>query len=245
MKTKTIVSTACASALVVGLTACGVTVEIPSVSFQLPSVPGAQVQLPTPALKLPDLKTQELIAKIDEARRSGGVTALKAESATLKTMFASATANDFLASVETLPKITPRKIYFNETENKWISSAAFDALPKNARSNYKSFDHDEDRYYAGHYQSPLAYARALDVANLHGVASLNGVKLLDVSYGAIAASRLMASTGATVVALDGDSSLAALYSQGADTGSISGVSNRRGALSLVHGAYPSDTAVRA
>jgi hypothetical protein len=231
----------CFSVVSMTLVACGVTVELPSVSLR---IPGGVDQLPIPALKLPDIKTQALMAKIDEARRSGGVNALRAESAALKTMFASSAANDFLASVDSLAKVESRRIYFNETEKKWIGAREYDALPRASRSAYKSSEHGEDSYYVGHYQSPLAYARALDVASLHGIASLNGLRVLDMSYGAIGAPRLMAASGANVVATDTQDSLSALYSEPADTGMVSGIGSRRGTLSLVNGAHPSDTSMR-
>jgi hypothetical protein len=224
------------------LAACGTTIEIPSVSLQLP---GAPPLLPRPALKLPDIKTQDLIAKLEGARRGGGLSALKAESATLKTMFASATANDFLAAVDSLPKITPRKIYGNEIEGRWMSQLDFEALPKSARgSGYAAIEYDEDRYFSAHYLSPLAYARGLDVANLHGLSTLAGARVLDMSFGAIAAPRLMAASGAEVVAFDSERALTALYSQIGDIGPIAGVSNRRGSLSVLTGTYASDAASR-
>jgi hypothetical protein len=224
------------------LVACGVTVELPSVSVR---IPGGIDQLPAPALKLPDIKTQALMAKIDEARRSGGVKALKAEAAALKTMFASSAANDFLASVESLANIATRKVYVNEADQKWIGSSEYDALPRASRGAYKSSEYDEDAYYVGQYRSPLAYARALDVASLHGVASISGLRILDVNYGAVAAPRLMAASGANVVATDTQPLLATLYSQPTDAGSVSGIGSRRGTLSLVSGAYPSDISARA
>jgi hypothetical protein len=216
-------------------------VELPSVSMR---IPGGIDQLPAPALKLPDIKTQALMAKIDEARRSGGVKALKAEAAALKTMFASSAANDFLASVDSLANVATRKVFFRETDKKWIGSAEYDALPPTSRQAYTSSEYDEDSYYVGQYRSPLAYARALDVASLHGVGSLGGLRVLDVSYGAIGAPRLMAASGANVVATDTQPALGALYSQPIDIGNVSGIGSRRGTLLLVSGAYPSDTSVR-
>jgi hypothetical protein len=218
---------------------CGTTIEIPSISVQLP---GSKPELPMPALKLPDLKTQDLIAKIDEARRSGGVKALKAEAATLKTMFASTAANEFLSAVDALPVIASRKIYFNEKDGAWLGTAAYDALARNLKSQYKAVEYNEDAYYQAHFQSPLMYARALDVANLHGLNSLNGIRILDVSYGAIAAPRLMAASGATVVAIDAEPALAALYALQGDYGVVSGANGRAGSLKLATGVMSSDAA---
>jgi hypothetical protein len=228
---------ACASLL----SGCGTTIEIPAVSFQLP---GAKIEAPVPSVKLPDLKAQTLIAKIDEARKVGGLATLKAESAALKTMFASATANDFLDAVESLPAVPTRTIYFNESERKWLSPKEYDALAKSARSRYRAVEQNEARYYSTNYGSPLAYARALDIANLHGVSSLNGMRVLDYGYGAIGAARLMSASGGDVVGIDVDSMLPALYHVPSDVGAIVGAGGRRGNLTLLHGTFPNDAAIK-
>src|SRR5690606_11718380 len=104
--------------------------------------------------------------------------------------------------------VEPRTISRDDAGH-WYSAAEAAALPADEQAPLRSLPVDEERYYSTKYGSPLAYARALDVAAAADPAltSLAGKRVLDYGYGTIGHLRLMASLGAHAVGVDVDSFL--------------------------------------
>jgi hypothetical protein len=95
----------------------------------------------------------------------------------------------------------------------------------------------EDFYYGTLYGSPLAYARALEVASAGDTMPR---RVFDFGYGEIGHLRLLALVGADVTGVDVDPMLAALYSAPGDQGAFG-----TGRVTLVSGGWPGDAAVAA
>jgi hypothetical protein len=157
-------------------------------------------------------------------------------------------AQEFLRGVTTLraPALPmPRWVYTRAKDRLSITPAQHAALPEAERADFAAKEHDAAFYFATYYGSPVAYARALEVAGRFGPKSLLGLKLLDIGYGAIGGPRLMAGAGARVQALDVDSLLPALYNQPGDQGRVLGFDGRSGHLKLLNGVFAADPGLTA
>lgn len=146
----------------------------------------------------------------------------------------------FLAATNELPAITTRKVYFDREARVAMSEGEAAKLPDDRRAKLREIVANETYYYSTRYGSPLAYARAIDLAAKHGLERISGARILDYGYGTIGHLRLLATIGAQCVGVDVDPTLEAVYNQPGDTGKI-----RRGTVSLVTGSWPGDPAVRA
>jgi SAM-dependent methyltransferase len=122
-----------------------------------------------------------------------------------------------------------------------VTPVEHNALNPSEREGFERIDYDDTFYYSTHYGSPVAYMRAVEIAGVHGIASLNAARILDIGYGAIGGVRMMASAGAQVSAVDIDSLLPALYRDAADQGSVKGIDGRTGSIALFHGVYAGNT----
>ena len=120
----------------------------------------------------------------------------------------------WVAQVAQLEKIRPRKIQVGERE----------------------ILVDESLFYSGRYGSPLAYARALDLAEKYGFAPQSSTKVFDFGYGSIGHLRMLAQLGIDVTAVDVDPLLAQMYKE--SSGAYS-----KGNIKLLNGKFPSDTAL--
>ncbi len=97
---------------------------------------------------------------------------------------------------------------------------------------------DEGLFYSGRYGSPLAYARALDLAASHGLDGLAGRRVLDFGYGSIGQLAMMGAVGADVTGVDVAPLLPVMYA-GRDG------KTEKGRLKLVNGQFPADAATAA
>jgi SAM-dependent methyltransferase len=70
---------------------------------------------------------------------------------------------------------------------------------------------DERLFYVGHYGTPLAYARVLDLAAASGLDGLRGKRVLDFGYGSIGQLSMMAMAGADVTGVDVSTRLEKTY----------------------------------
>lgn len=102
---------------------------------------------------------------------------------------------------------------------------------------------DERFYYTTRYGSSLGYARAIDILGQNGVSTFDGLRVMDFGCGAIGHLRMMAGSGATVVGVDVEPMLPALYNRLEDSGAIR-VGKRTGHLSIVTGRWPAQDATR-
>ncbi len=95
---------------------------------------------------------------------------------------------------------------------------------------------DEEFFYVGRFGTPLAYARALDIAAAHGLEGIAGKRVLDFGYGAIGQLRMMALSGADTVGVDVAPLLPLIYPDA--SGPLGG-----GLVQLVNGQFPASAAV--
>lgn len=91
-------------------------------------------------------------------------------------------------------------------------------------------------------RTPLAYVRALERLAPHGLATLEGLRVLDFGYGSVGALRLFAACGAHAVGVDADLAMAQVYCRPEDQGPFPHGAPR-GTVTLAHGRFPADPAI--
>ncbi len=164
---------------------------------------------------------------------------IRDESKKIDALLKSDLTRKFLKATITLPSIEERTLYHTADRDRYYSEAEAEPLDPAERSALGSLTVDENFYYNTKYGSPLAYARALDLIAREGVKSLNGKKVLDFGYGTIGHLKLMSANGASVVGVDVDPILRALYAYPGDQGEFKG-----GSVTLVHGHFPAEEEVK-
>jgi SAM-dependent methyltransferase len=172
----------------------------------------------------------------EPAQPTPALAELRREAAALRPQASSEPARNFLDAVARLAPRAERTIYEEPTTKAVLSHEAHARLAAAEQARYRPKVHDEAFYWRTFYGSPLAYARALDVATVHGFAALPRSRVLDIGYGAIGAPALMAAAGAQVTAVDVDPLLPALYAQPVDQGAVAA----GGSLRLLHGMLAAD-----
>lgn len=95
---------------------------------------------------------------------------------------------------------------------------------------------DESLFYSGRYGSPLAYARAFDLAEGLGFSLAEGGKVFDFGYGSIGHLRMLALSGVNVTAVDVDPLLPEMYKDA--SGSLG-----KGSVQLLNGKFPAEAAL--
>lgn len=83
--------------------------------------------------------------------------------------------------------------------------------PKKIKLGEREILVDESLFYSGRYGSPLAYARALDLAEKHGFAPKKGDKVFDFGYGSIGHLRMFAQMGLNATGVDVEPLLPVMY----------------------------------
>ncbi|MBL0921257.1 MAG: hypothetical protein IBJ10_03905, partial [Phycisphaerales bacterium] len=159
----------------------------------------------------------------------------------------------WLDAAARLPSIEPRTIYVVKGGGGAATAEAYASLGESEKANYTESTLDERFYYLTRYGTPIAYARALDLAvgaeNRAAPDQLSRWRILDFGYGGIGHLRMLASIGADAVGVEVDPMLQALYSRPGDTGAIENPTSRRrgseGKLTLVHGRWPADAGAAA
>jgi SAM-dependent methyltransferase len=169
---------------------------------------------------------------------------LRREAQTLERLVTSPFAKDFLRATASLPSISSRTLYFNESKRAYLTGKAYAAMKEPERKGFKPFPVDESFYYTTKYGSPLAYARPLDLLGLPSLGKASSLRILDFGYGTVGHLRLLASLGADVTGVDVDPLLPALYSAGEDQGSVKNPRGRPGALRLIDGRFPADASTK-
>lgn len=118
---------------------------------------------------------------IQESAKPGDVVAqLAAEVADTETVISNAWVIDWMKQVGKLPAVEARQV----------------------ESNGKQITIDEGMFYYARYGSPLAYARALDLAATSGFEAAPGSRVFDFGYGSIGHLRMLALMGHHVVGVD-------------------------------------------
>jgi SAM-dependent methyltransferase len=175
--------------------------------------------------------------------RAADVATLNAQAIALAPLAKSTAAQEFLASIKNLPTRAPREVYTDAKTRASLSPAKWNALPETERSAYTKRTHDEAFYYGTHYGTPIAYARAIEVAAQFGLASLKDARVLDIGYGAIGSMQMLAYAGAQVSAIEVDSLMPALYNQPDDQGRFVAKDGHAGTLKLFDGTFAGDAAL--
>jgi hypothetical protein len=169
---------------------------------------------------------------------------LRAQAKDLEPLCESALGRAFLAATPLLPPVSERSIHHDRERTRYLSGPTFAALPEKERSQMVEERGGSELYYETHYGTPLAYARAIDLAGAAGVSSLSGKRVLDFGYGTIGHLRLLAANGADAVGVDVDPFLAALYSESSDQGPFPPGEGATGRVTLVNGRFPADEPAR-
>ena len=102
----------------------------------------------------------------------------------------------------------------NDWVKKWLATASRlpPVEPKQIKVNDKAVDVDESLFYYSRYGSPLAYARALDLACQAGFEPKPGSRFFDFGYGSIGPLRMFALNGYHAIGVDVAPLLKAMYS---------------------------------
>jgi hypothetical protein len=180
-----------------------------------------------------------------QATKDSAVATLRREAQALERLVTSPFAKDFLRASASLPSITGRTLYFNESTRAYLTAKAFAGLDAAKRKGFEPFPVDESFYYTTKYGSPLAYARAIDVLGLPSPGRNSSLKILDFGYGTVGHLRMLASLGAQVTGVDVDPLLPALYSAPEDQGAVKNARGRPGSLRLIDGRFPADLHIKA
>lgn len=168
---------------------------------------------------------------------------LREDAQAVRPMFKSPLVQDFCAAADLLPSMAPRIVIYD------VNHKTAQLLPDGTKAEpqltgKRALELGEQYYYITRYGTPLAYSRPLEILAEAGMTDVAGKRVLDFGYGTIGHLRMLASMGADVVGVEVDPILQALYSRPSDTGEIAGSGGRRGRLTLVHGTWPGDAAVK-
>lgn len=170
---------------------------------------------------------------------AGPVQTIQRDARSIEPLVTSDLARAFLAATADLPHVEPRTLYFDREKRTALTPDEAAKLEPPARDKLREIKANEALFYNTFYGSPLAYARALDLAAQHGLKSVAGKRVLDFGYGGIGQLRLLAALGADAAGVDVDPILPVLYNQPGDTGPFG-----RGKVRVLHGSWPGDEIVR-
>jgi hypothetical protein len=174
---------------------------------------------------------------------------LQAEAGALGPLVRSDLAQRFLAATADLPEIeAPRVVWWNRAERRALRPEQTDAMGEVQLEGFRELTLGPEFYYYTAYGTPLAYARALDLAAGQGFESAGGRRILDFGFGGIGHLRLLASLGGHVTGVEILELLREYYREPGDTGSMArsaaATPGPAGTLTLVYGSYPGDAEVR-
>ena len=141
------------------------------------------------------------------------------------------------ATVEKLSSVVPevQALVAGPWTKRWCESIAklSPIAPKSISWNGKEVVIDEAMFYSARYGSPLAYARALDLAERNGFRPQENARVVDFGYGSIGHLRMLALSGIDATGIDVAPMLTKIY-EGAD-GRL-----EKGNVRLLHGRFPVD-----
>jgi SAM-dependent methyltransferase len=215
----------------------------PASNTPAPATPNAPVQVQPQVPPVPPTRQ----ALVSVMRREGAsiVEQLRAEAGAIMSKIECRSVRQILVSTNWLPIFSTRTVWINKVRADAVSDQEYNAMALPERDGYVAQEIDDEGYYYTKYGTPLAYARALDLAckALGCSECLKNRAVLDFGYGTIGHLRLLASNGVRVVGVDVDPLLKAIYSDPRDTGEIQGVGMSdpkpaAGSITLVHGQWP-------
>lgn len=179
------------------------------------------------------------------------VDTIQREARAVRPLVQSDLAKRFLDAAADLPRPGSRVVYFNRTTRDALTEdEAFErGTEAVVRDGYERTELSERFFYYTRYGTPVAYARAIDLAAANGLTGFDDQKIFDFGYGGIGHLRMLSSLGAHVVGVDVDPVLDALYSANAsDTGVVARAKaageGSNGSLSVLRGEFPKDRAVK-
>lgn len=167
------------------------------------------------------------------------VAKLRADADSLRPLAKSPLARAFLDATTALKPGSARTVWRDSARTRWWNDRDARALPDSVRAKLVSRDLDESFFWNTRYGSPLAYARALEIAARHGLTDLAGKRVADFGCGMVGQLHLMAALGADAVGIDVDAMLRVLYSEPGDTGAMG-----RGRVRLAIGQWPAEPAIQ-
>lgn len=152
-------------------------------------------------------------------------------------------ARDFLASARGLPAITEtRVVYANRATGAAMTAEEFERADEDAREGFERQEAGERFYYLTRYGTPVAYARALEIASPFLGGSVDGKRVFDFGHGGIGQLRMLASLGADVVGCDISEVIAAMYA--GDLGEVPRADvageGENGSVDLLVGRFPAE-----
>lgn len=148
-----------------------------------------------------------------------GVAQIQRDIVAVRPLVSSRWAVEFLEAGPRIPGIAPRQLG-NETV-------------------------DEVGYYFGNGDSPVFWARLLDLLGQNDNRSIVGRRILDLSFSSIGPLRILSLAGADAVGVSPSTRLAALYGMPGDQGAAPLFGrNIAGHVSLITGVLPTDAAAR-
>lgn len=174
-----------------------------------------------------------------------GTAKLRADAESLRPLFPSALAQEFLGAVPNLPDVAPRTLYFDPALRRWYKKADAEALDEKTRASLRERPVD---FYETKYGSPLAYARPIEIlatAKLDPpVRGFDHTRILDYGYGTIGHLKILSALGAAATGVDVDPMLPLLYSEPGDLSAPEGApGSRAGSVTLVDGQFPAGPGV--
>jgi SAM-dependent methyltransferase len=174
---------------------------------------------------------------------------LRAEAGALAPLVTSDLARSFLEATADLPDVAGQRIvWWNRAERRALRPEQAEAMDEAGLEGFRELTLGGGFYYYTAYGTPLAYARALDLAAAHGFETADGRRILDFGFGGIGHLRLLASLGGHATGIEILELLREFYREPGDTGEIprsaAAAPGSPGTLTLVYGSYPGDADVR-
>jgi SAM-dependent methyltransferase len=173
---------------------------------------------------------------------------VRAEAEALAPQMRSDLVRRFLGATADLPEIDgERTVWWNRAERRALRPDQVDAMDEAQLDGFRELSLGPEFYYYTAYGTPLAYARALDLAAAHGFESADGRRILDFGFGGIGHLRLLASLGGHVTGIEILELLREFYREPGDTGTIprsaAAPPGSPGTLTLLYGSFPGDAAI--
>ena len=144
----------------------------------------------------------------------------------------------FVQAAQGLPAVPPRTVYTDASKTRALTEPEWAMAASAEREGLVPRLLDGTYYYETRYGTPLAYARALEVAEPADFAPA-GRRLFDFGYGGIGHLKMLGALGVDAVGVDVDPVLRALYAQPTDQGPVSG----GGRVTVLNGRFPAEPAL--
>ena len=185
------------------------------------------------------------LAQDDPVAAPTTVQTIQHEAEAITPLIESDLARRFLSSAQALPSIPDRVLWWNPEDRIATTDPEFQLRGEDDRAGFEVLELDERYYYLTRHGTPVAFARALDLAAKHGLASLDSAKICDFGFSTIGHLRMMASCGADVQGIEINPITEVLYSFPGDQGPVPSADpdhpDQSGSIQLHYGSFPSDT----